>query len=124
MPLHSPLAHRSSFSCSICNEFVELETARVDEFGQPVHEECYVQKISLKTSIRPPPKVSNAESALSQAITKFFATEEARTVMNFCAVCGSQLEQRNLIFFFEGQSREIRLSICLQCDPIVPSYDA
>jgi hypothetical protein len=53
MPLHSPLAHRSSFSCSICNEFVELETARVDEFGQPVHEECYVQKISLKTSIRP-----------------------------------------------------------------------
>jgi hypothetical protein len=128
MPLHSELASRFRFfSCSICNESVELETAKVDENGKPVHEECYVQKISLKMSIRPPPEASDAEgNSISQAINTFFTTEEARAVTNFCSVCGSRLEHRNLVFFFAGRSGEIRRSICLKCnpDPDVPSYDA
>jgi hypothetical protein len=127
MPLHSHLAHRSCFSCSICSEFVQLETAKVDEIGRPVHEECYVQKISLRRSIRPPPEVSDAErNSLSQAIITFLTTEEARAVTDFCPVCGSQLEHRNLIFFFAGQVWKIRVQICLDCDPMtdVAPYDA
>jgi hypothetical protein len=129
MSLHSNLAHRSSrlFRCFICNEFIELETAKVDEFGKPVHEECYVQTIGLKRSIRNPPEASDAaRTSLSQAILTFLTIEEARAVANFCPVCGSQLEHRNLIFFFEGKIREIRVAVCLDCDPITddPPYDA
>lgn len=55
MPMRPNLAPRS-FSCSICNESVKLETAKIDENGKPVHEECYGQQIRLRKSIRPPPE--------------------------------------------------------------------
>jgi hypothetical protein len=35
--------------CCICNEPVCLETSNTDEYGQALHEECYVLKLSLKT---------------------------------------------------------------------------
>ena len=73
MPLHSNLAHgHPFFLCSICNEFLELETAKTDDGGQPVHEECYVKMVILKRSIRPPP--------LSQAIVTFLESSEAHTI--------------------------------------------
>jgi hypothetical protein len=54
MPMRSHLALRPKFlTCSICNEAVELETAKIDAAGKPVHEECYVQKIGGRT-VRPP----------------------------------------------------------------------
>jgi hypothetical protein len=28
--------------CSICNEPVEINTAKTDEYGKAIHEECYV----------------------------------------------------------------------------------
>lgn len=31
--------------CSICHKPVTLETTKVDEYGQAVHEECYIPKI-------------------------------------------------------------------------------
>jgi hypothetical protein len=31
--------------CSLCNESVEIETAKTDERGDAVHEECYVLEI-------------------------------------------------------------------------------
>ncbi len=40
---------RKALTCSICNEAVELETAKTDESGQPVHEECYVQKVGIRS---------------------------------------------------------------------------
>jgi hypothetical protein len=43
--------------CSICNEPVELETAKTDEDGKAVHEECYAGRMRLK-EITPPPKAS------------------------------------------------------------------
>jgi hypothetical protein len=127
MPIHSYLApRRRFFSCCICNEFVELETAKIDEFGQPVHEECYMQKIILKRSIRPPPKASDAIRPGSQAIINFLTTEQAHLVTNFCPVCGSRLEHRKSIFFFEGKTWEIPLSVCLDCEEITNSspFDA
>jgi hypothetical protein len=39
--------------CSIRNEPVELETAKTDEDGQAVHEECCISRMRLK-EITPP----------------------------------------------------------------------
>ena len=36
--------------CPICNEAVELQTSKADEFGRAVHEECYVPKMTLRHS--------------------------------------------------------------------------
>ena len=35
-------------SCRICNDPVLLEASKTDEYGQAVHEECYVHNLSLK----------------------------------------------------------------------------
>jgi hypothetical protein len=35
-------------SCCICNDAVPLETSNTDEYGQAVHEECYVLKVCFK----------------------------------------------------------------------------
>jgi hypothetical protein len=43
--------------CSICNEPVELETAKTDEDGKAVHEDCYIRRARLREII-PPPKAS------------------------------------------------------------------
>jgi hypothetical protein len=32
-------------NCSICNEPVDLKTAKTDEDGKSVHEECYVDRM-------------------------------------------------------------------------------
>jgi hypothetical protein len=42
MTSSSPLAPL----CSICRQPIDLETAKTDADGQPVHEECYVRTIS------------------------------------------------------------------------------
>jgi len=34
--------------CCICNDPVPLETSKTDEYGQALHEECYVLKLGLK----------------------------------------------------------------------------
>ena len=34
--------------CAICNEPVELKTAKTDEDGKTVHEDCHIQKMRLK----------------------------------------------------------------------------
>ena len=44
--------------CSICNETVELETAKTDQDGEAVHEECYVSRIVRLKEITPPSKAS------------------------------------------------------------------
>jgi len=38
--------------CSLCNEPVELETAKTDENGNAVHEECYALKMQPKSEKR------------------------------------------------------------------------
>jgi hypothetical protein len=49
MPLNSNLAFKSKFPiCSICNEPVEAETTKINEIGEPVHEECCELKVGLK----------------------------------------------------------------------------
>jgi hypothetical protein len=122
VPIHSNLARRPEFfTCSICNESVELETTKIDESGKPVHEECYLQKVSLKWSIRPPPTAVDAHfnhTPLSQAIVAFLNSANTRPLTNLCPDCGSQLEHGEYSFFYRGQTWEILLPICLNCHPI------
>jgi hypothetical protein len=35
--------------CSICHKDVLLEAANTDENGDPVHERCYVSRLTAKT---------------------------------------------------------------------------
>ena len=119
VPLHSNLAHeRPLFLCSICNGALELEKAKTDDDGKPVHEECYANKIILKRSIRPPP--------LSQAIVTFLKSSQAHIVQESCPVCGSKLEHQTLTFFYAGKTFDIPIAICLDCERTDsdPAYDS
>ncbi|HKN15579.1 MAG TPA: hypothetical protein VJX47_01455 [Candidatus Sulfotelmatobacter sp.] len=49
-----PLGSQPQVLCSICNCLVTLESAKSDEYGRPVHEECYVLKTQLKRAGTPP----------------------------------------------------------------------
>ena len=51
--LHHPIPKvpRRLPSCCICNEPVLLETSNTDEYGQAVHEECYVLKVCSKAEV-------------------------------------------------------------------------
>lgn len=39
--------------CAICKESVNLEESNTDEYGQAVHEVCYVSTVKLKKPRRP-----------------------------------------------------------------------
>ncbi|HLZ41137.1 MAG TPA: hypothetical protein VKQ11_09255 [Candidatus Sulfotelmatobacter sp.] len=60
MSTHRILRHmgRGQPFCLICNQPVPLETAKTNEDGHAVHEQCYLDKISGK--IPPKPKRSPA----------------------------------------------------------------
>jgi hypothetical protein len=54
---------RSRFPlCSLCNEPVDLTTAKVDEDGNAIHEECYVLRMQKKEP--PPTENPSNESSL------------------------------------------------------------
>jgi hypothetical protein len=36
----------TEFMCSLCSKPVSLEDDKTDEKGQPVHEDCYINKLS------------------------------------------------------------------------------
>lgn len=40
----------TSLNCSICNQPVDLETTKTDDYGNAVHEECYVMLCVSKTT--------------------------------------------------------------------------
>jgi uncharacterized protein YlaI len=37
--------------CVICQRSVELEESKTDEYGQAIHEECYVSRLTRKKPI-------------------------------------------------------------------------
>jgi hypothetical protein len=45
------LANAQLTMCHLCSKPVELETAKTDEHGRAVHEECYLRKIRSKTEL-------------------------------------------------------------------------
>jgi hypothetical protein len=51
MRFHS---HTQIVRCSICEQPVSLESAKADEYGRTIHEECYALKMKLKQATTPP----------------------------------------------------------------------
>ncbi len=45
---------RVAIACAICGQPVPLETAKGDEGGRSVHEQCYVQKLTHDRDAREP----------------------------------------------------------------------
>jgi hypothetical protein len=45
------VTHEISFICSICGESVEVTTSVVDEFGNPAHVQCYVEKLARESEL-------------------------------------------------------------------------
>jgi len=46
--------HLQVVLCSICEQPVSLESAKADEYGRTIHEECYALKMKLKQATTPP----------------------------------------------------------------------
>jgi hypothetical protein len=42
-----PPVSGASFECAICSKPIPLEDSKVSEYGKPIHEECYVAKLTL-----------------------------------------------------------------------------
>lgn len=51
-----------SVLCKLCQKPVSLEKARINETGEPVHEQCYVQAIRAK---RPEARLPQSKPRLS-----------------------------------------------------------
>ena len=47
---------RATLTCWICGKPVEVESCKIDEHGQAMHEDCYIAKLALdrETRSRPP----------------------------------------------------------------------
>jgi hypothetical protein len=70
-----------------------------------------------------------SENPVSKAFIEFLNTASTHWASNTCPDCGSRLvEYRECTFFFEGQTWQIPLPLCVKCHPIAqvsaPSYDA
>jgi hypothetical protein len=49
-----PIPRRPALpACPICNKEVQLETAKTDEVGRALHEECYLLRLNLRRSTMP-----------------------------------------------------------------------
>ncbi len=48
IPFPQSHLHQSVFLCEICREHIPLEDAKTDEHGLPVHEHCYVARLTLE----------------------------------------------------------------------------
>jgi hypothetical protein len=127
--MRSNLAVRSRFSaCSVCNEFVELETSTVDKAGNPVHEECFLRKASLKKSVVPASESFGTEAhslgkSLPGAIIEFLNSASAHPAANSCSQCGARLEYREYTFVYEGRSWLIPVPFCAGCHTPPPLRD-
>jgi hypothetical protein len=131
MPIRSNLAAQFAFPiCSICNEPIGLGTKKLNEAGEPVHEECYILDNRLIRTTTPLERSDEdtrvVESALTQAIIEFLNYASTHATASSCPDCGSDLEYRDCTFFYEGQTWEVSLPICIICHPLrqLPTDDA
>jgi len=119
-------------SCTLCSKPVDLRTDLcADENGKAIHEDCYV---AHETSNRGDPKLREGEEGWqvsdtlpSQAFIEFVNSASTPWAAISCPACGTALKCRDCSFFYEGQTWEIPLPICVKCHPIthvVPPYQA
>jgi hypothetical protein len=118
----SNLACRRKYqTCSICNEAVQLATAKTDESGKPVHEECYLQKVRLNATVRGSTSTQSdpkyKEKAVVQELIDLFDFATRLPVSRFCPHCGSELESRAVTFLYHERTWNIHLTNCVTCNP-------
>jgi hypothetical protein len=118
----SNLACRRKYqTCSICNEAVQLATAKTDESGKPVHEECYLQKVRLNATVRGSTSTQSdpkhKEKAVVQELIDLFDFATRLPVSRFCPHCGSELESRAVTFLYHERTWNIHLTNCVTCTP-------
>ncbi|MFZ1050312.1 MAG: hypothetical protein WBP65_03750 [Candidatus Sulfotelmatobacter sp.] len=68
-----------------------------------------------------------SENLVSKAFIEFLNTVSVPSTTKCCPGCGTELGNLNRPFFFEGQTWQIPLQICVKCHPIeqvAPPYDA
>jgi len=46
-------AAQTEHNCVICNKPVDLKTTKTNDYGEAVHEECYVLRQMLKDATQP-----------------------------------------------------------------------
>jgi hypothetical protein len=67
------------------------------------------------------------EKLVSKAFVDFLNTISVHSTTKYCPVCESRLDYQECTFFFEGQTWEIPLPLCVKCHLIeqaAPSYEA
>jgi hypothetical protein len=96
----------SATSCVLCREAVDLRTdLNADENGQPVHEDCYVNRLG---ALRP--NQTSAEQLLDML--------SAQSIALRCLKCGLPLLHADVTFLSQsGKSWVIPLPVCAKCNP-------
>ena len=64
--------------------------------------------------------------AVHESILNFLTSGLLKKQVCHCVHCGSIKAYTNVTFFYEGQSWEVNLPVCLECDliPDHPTHDA
>ncbi|MGA8440348.1 MAG: hypothetical protein WB762_29805 [Candidatus Sulfotelmatobacter sp.] len=66
------------------------------------------------------------ENLVSKAFDEFIITVSVLSTSKSCPDCGTELGYLGLTFFFEEQTQQIPIPICLKCHPterVEPRYD-
>lgn len=50
------------FLCCLCGDAVDLRTAKTDEYGKAIHEDCYVQRMRMKRGMLRPSRNPSSEA--------------------------------------------------------------
>ena len=64
------------------------------------------------------PSCHRWEAKARQAFIGFVNSASTHWATNSCPDCETELKHRDCTFFYEGQTREIPLPICVKCHPI------
>jgi len=71
--------------------------------------------------------MTDERKLVSKAFVEFLNTVSVHSTTYSCPVCGSRLDYQECTFFFEGQTWQIPLFLCVKCrliEQAAPSYDA
>jgi hypothetical protein len=102
--------------CTICRDPVDLNIDLcADETGSPIHERCYVNRLTNTRATR-------------AAAEKLLDTLARQPTISFCRDCGAPLLYGNATFLLQdGKTRSIPLPICKNChrkEPAIARMDA
>jgi hypothetical protein len=113
---HCP--EEGKLTCRLCNTPINLfRDLFADENGKIMHETCYVRR--LISSRNYPPDTHHMGQTLARDIIDPLTTVGAACeCCQKCSTCGTSMEHRASMFFFEGQTWDVLLAFCPKCNPV------